>query len=238
MSDPLEHVLFNFSEKDRWRTVDAVEGTFITGSPGSGKTSTFAKQLAHRFLKAGYGGLVLTAKAEETRNWIGDGKTPGYIQECGREKDLILFNAESQHAFDLLFYEWNRPGRGAADLEAVIDMFSTLLSIGKPHSGSNSADRFWELAVEGLMRNVIVVLSLSGEAISIETIDAMIRSLPRSLKQADDPEWQSNSYCGLVFSAIREGQKAEDGSRLPPRNESFTEGQKGDFNLAERFPDP
>ena len=50
---------------------DFVEGTFITGAPGSGKTTTSGKQIAYGLLRTpNSGGLILTAKAEETQNWI------------------------------------------------------------------------------------------------------------------------------------------------------------------------
>ena len=99
---------------------------------------------------------MLTAKAEETQNWI------AYAKACGREKDLIVFNAESGHCFDPLHYEWTRPGRGAGDLESIIDFFSTLVSIGKKEAG-HGHDPFWERGNEQLMRNVIKLLDLAGE---------------------------------------------------------------------------
>lgn len=65
------------------------EGTLITGAPGSDKSSTANKQIAYGLLRTpGMGGLVLTAKAEETQNWI------AYAKACGREKDVIVFNTE------------------------------------------------------------------------------------------------------------------------------------------------
>src|ERR1035441_1347698 len=124
--DVLDKPILSLSDTDYLRLRDLVEGTLITGAPGSGKSSTSGKQLAYAFLKTPkMGGLVLTAKAEETRNWI------AYAKACGREKDLIVFNAESGDSFDPLHYEWTRPGRGAGDLESIIDFFSTLVSIGQ-----------------------------------------------------------------------------------------------------------
>ncbi len=79
--------------------------------------------------------------------------------------------------FDPLKYEWNRPGRGAGELETIIDLFTTLLAIGKTHGGMSS-DRFWELAAEQLMRNVLVLLSLAGEPVSIANMHRVIMSLP------------------------------------------------------------
>ena len=134
--DILDRVVLSLSDKDHVRFRDLAIGTAIIGSPDSGKTSTSGKQLAHGLLRmrspGGFpvsGGLVLTAKATETENWI------DYAKACGREKDLIIFNAESGHCFDPLHYEFSRPGRGAGDMEAIIDFFSTLVSIGKKEVG-------------------------------------------------------------------------------------------------------
>ncbi len=40
----------------------ACAGTFITGAPGSGKTTGSARTIAESYLRAGFGGLVMTVK--------------------------------------------------------------------------------------------------------------------------------------------------------------------------------
>lgn len=206
--------LQSFSSTDVWTLGDAFEGTLITGSPGSGKSSCSGKALAYSFLRTPMmGGLILTAKAEETRNFI------AYATACGRVDDLIIFNAESGHVFDPLLYEWNRPGRGAGDLESIIDLFSTLLAIGKTHSGMSS-DRFWELAAEQLMRNVLVLLSLSGEPVSIANMHRVIQSLPSRPGESEEEGWQQESYCARLIHSIRE------------RKDTLTESQWGDLDMA------
>src|SRR6185369_6539584 len=188
------------SQNDPWTLRSSFEGTLIMGSPGSGKSSNSGKNFAAAFLKTPMmGGLILTAKAEETRNWI------QYAKACGRERDLIIFNAESGHLFDPLWYEWNRPGRGSGDLETIIDLFTTLLSIGKQHVGVNN-DRFWELATEQLMRNVLVLLSLSGEPISIVNMHRVIQSLPSRPGEFEEEAWQKESYCAGLINSIRSRQ--------------------------------
>ena len=161
-----------FSDSDLADFRALCEGIFIAGSAGSGKTSTSGRQLAYGLLRMpNSGGLILTAKSEETDNW----KT--YAKACGREKDLIVFNADSGLSFDPLHYEWTRPGRGSGDLESIIDFFSTLVSIGKKEAG-HGHDPFWERGNEQVMRNVIKLLDLAGERISIANIDRVIKSLP------------------------------------------------------------
>src|SRR5258708_7192276 len=170
--DLLKRPILSLTEQDQILLLELFEGLFISGGPGCGKTTTSGKQLAHGLLRTPkMGGLVLTAKAEETQNWI------SYARACGREKDLTIFNAESGHVFDPLHYEFTRPGRGAGDMESIIDFFSTLVSIGKKES-EHGHDPFWERGNEQLMRNVIKLLDLAGERIAIANIDRVIKSLP------------------------------------------------------------
>lgn len=199
--DILDQPVLSLSGGDLLCIRDLVEGTLITGGPGSGKSSCSGYQLAHGLLRdPNTGGLVLTAKAEETQNWI------RYAKECGREKDLIVFNAESGHCFDFLHYEWTRPGRGAGDLESIIDFFSTLASIGRKDGGQGH-DPFWERGNEQLMRNVIKLLDLSGERISIANIDRVIKSLPTRPDEYEEDNWQKSSYCAQLIDQVRARQE-------------------------------
>jgi hypothetical protein len=215
--DILDQPVLSLSESDFWDVRALCEGTLITGAPGSGKSSCSGKQIAQGLLRIpSMGGLILTAKAEETRNWI------RYAQECGREKDLIVFNAESGHCFDPLHYEWTRPGRGAGDLESIIDLFSTLVSIGKKEVG-HGHDPFWERGNEQLMRNVIKLLDLAGERISIVSIDRVIKSLPTRPDEYEEAAWQKDSYCAQLIASIR------------ARQETLTPEQWSDLEFATQF---
>jgi hypothetical protein len=215
--DVLDRPILALSEFDviDWRAL--FEGCLTTGAPGSGKTSTSGRQIAHGILRTpNSGGLVLTAKAEETQNWI------EYAKACGREKDLIVFNAESGHCFDPLHYEWTRPGRGAGDLESIIDFFSTLVSIGKKETG-HGHDPFWERGNEQLMRNCIKLLDLGGEAISIASIDRVIKSLPTRPEEHEEATWQDQSYCAQIIKAIK------------ARKETLTPDQWSDLDFATQY---
>jgi len=61
----LERALTHFSGADAWTIRDACEGCQIFGVTGSGKTSGSGAALARAFLRAGFGGLALTAKPDE-----------------------------------------------------------------------------------------------------------------------------------------------------------------------------
>jgi hypothetical protein len=192
--------VFSLTDSDHINLADFFEGTLITGAPGTGKTACSGYQFANTFLgNPKMGGLVLTAKAEETRNWI------RYARQAGREKDLIVFNAESGLCFDPLHYEWSRPGRGAGDLENVIDIFTTLAAVGR-HEVGHGHDPFWERGNEQLIRNVVVLLDLAGEAVSIANIDRVIKSLPSRPEEHEEESWQKDSYCAQLIASIRARQ--------------------------------
>ncbi len=138
----------------------------------------------------------MVAKAEEVGAW------EKYAKECGRFDDLIIFNAASGHSFDPMHYEWTRPGRGAGDLESVLDFFSTLTSIGKKEVG-HGHDPFWENGATALQRNVIKMIDLAGEPVSIVNIDRAIKSLPTQPGQHESAEWQQGSYASKLIQQIK-----------------------------------
>lgn len=219
----LDEPILSLTNDDYLRLRDLVEGTLITGAPGSGKSSTSGKQLARGLLRVkgadgtnASGGLVLTAKAEETQNWI------AYAKDCGREKDLIIFNAESGHCFDPTHYEFTRPGRGAGDMESIIDFFSTLCSIGKKEVG-HGHDPFWERGNEQLMRNCIKLLELAQDRISIANIDRVIKSLPSAPGQHDIEAFAASSYCCSLVKSIE------------ARQDTLTEDQWSDLRFASQY---
>jgi hypothetical protein len=196
--DPiLDRVILQLSEQDVVRFRDLIEGgCLITGGLGSGKSSTSARNIALSFLNAGLGGLVLTVKSDETEHWI------QYAKETGREKDLIIFNAASGLSFDPLAYIWQVGGRAAAQIETVVELFSILMSVGKVYQPS-SGERYFEQAVEELLRAALVILSNAGEDISIIALHKVIASLPIDRQEIDDAEWQQSSECARVIARLR-----------------------------------
>jgi hypothetical protein len=197
-ADPvLDRELLRLSDVDTITVRQACEGIFATGSPGSGKSSTFAMQVAMALLRAGCGGLVLMAKTEEKANWI------RYAKEAGRSEDLIIFSADSNHRYDPIFYEFNRPGRGGRDLESVIDMFSALLGLGKPKGPASGESLFWDRASEQLIRVVLVLLSLAAAPISISSINEVIQSLPTRPGEFEEAQFQQESFCAQVIGMVR-----------------------------------
>jgi hypothetical protein len=210
--------VLNFSQKDPLYLYETFQGILALGSPNAGKSSCFGKPLAYGLLSAfpHTGALILTAKAEETQNWI------RYAEACGRAKDLIVFNEKSGHCFDPIAYEWNRPGRGAGDIENQIDFFSTIIALGQKEVG-HGHDPFWERGAQEIQRNVIKLLELAGEHPSIVNIHRVIQSLPSYVNQHEDAQWQEQSFCAHLINAIK------------ARKDTLTEDQWGDLDVATQF---
>ena len=61
--------LLYLSDVDPFTLNDATQGVQIFGGVGSGKTSGSGRALAHAYLNAGFGGVVLCAKADEADLW-------------------------------------------------------------------------------------------------------------------------------------------------------------------------
>ena len=222
--DPvLDREILSLSETDIVRFRDIIEGgCLITGGLGSGKSSTSAKDLALSFLTSGFGGLVLTVKSDETPHWI------EYAKQTGRFNDLIIFNAGSGLSFDPLAYIWTAGGRAAAQIETIVELFTVLMAVGKVYQPS-SGERYFEQAVEELMRAALITLSNAEEPISINNIHRLISSLPLEKGQIDEEAWQEASYCSAVVGKLRQ------------RKESFSQQQWDDLDIAivyllERWP--
>ena len=213
--DPiLDREILRLSGTDAVRFRDIIEGgCLITGGLGSGKSSTSARTIALSFLSAGFGGLVLTVKSSETEAWI------EYARQTNRSDDLIIFNAKSGLSFDPLAYAWQVGGRAAAHIETIVELFTTLMSVGKVYQPS-SGERYFEQAVEELLRAALVVISNAGEAISITAIHKIVTSLPYERDQIDDPAWQASSECARVIAKLRE------------RRDKFSASQWDDLDIA------
>src|SRR5688572_25787525 len=122
--DPLDTPLCLFSAEDAFTLRDACEGVQVFGGTGSGKSSGSGRTLAHAFLRAGFGGLVLTAKPDERALW------EGYCRDTGREHDLCILGPGAPHRFNFLDYEFSRPGAGAGLTENIVQLFMLALEAG------------------------------------------------------------------------------------------------------------
>lgn len=173
----LETSLLKLSKHDDWTLADACEGTIIFGGNGSGKTSGSGRSLAQAFLAQGYGGLILTAKVDEARNWI------GYAERAGRTSDVILVEPNGPYRLNFLDYEAKRPGRGAGLTCELVRLLQMAMNGGRHRGQSN--DPYWDEAGAELLTNAIDIAQLADDKLSLSRIVDIMRTAPLSIADAE-----------------------------------------------------
>lgn len=218
----LSDVLLRFSDHpaDVWRLSDAVRGTQIFGSIGSGKTSGSGKTIAKAYLENGYGGLVLCAKNDEAKDW------QKLAQKCGRGADLILFGEGSQWQFNPLQYETTRGGRGAGLTFNLTELFMSVFKMGQRLSGGTSEEkeRFWDNSLKRCINRIIDLLKLAEVELSIANMVEVLSLAPQGnetllrIQEMEDPDdflkWAEKDFfihclCAASGNAESEQQKRD-----------------------------
>jgi hypothetical protein len=193
----------------------AFTGVQIFGATGSGKTSASIKALMKSYLRAGMGGLVLTAKTDELEEWI---KLAG---ETGRLDDLISFSPKNDYRFDFMRYEMQRSGDGAGQTENLVSLFCSVVEVAERKGGQSGNDAYWQRTLKQLLRNAIDLAIIAADDVDLATIHKIISSAPKSLEQIKDKDWQASSICSLLLSAAE--AKDKNGS------------QESDFELVKAY---
>ncbi len=173
----LDTPLLDFSAKDfyaAWTIRHAVEGVQIFGGIGSGKTSGSGRMIAQKFLKNNFGGLVLTAKADEKDLWI------EYMQAAGRSlDDLIIVEPKGDHSFDFLAYEATKSKLGVSMTDNILQVLKTVIRSGEEKQGGKSDDQFWESALDMLIFNSIDLCQLAFGSVSVEQLYNIVMTAPK-----------------------------------------------------------
>ena len=200
--------LLQLSAGDAWRVKDAFEGTQILGSPGSGKTSGSGKAIAHAFLSAGFGGLVLCAKVDERARW------ERYCAETGRTDSLIVFDDSGSRRLNFLHYEMARQGLGRADPSDVVALLLTLLDATQQQGSQYQRDSFWRDATGELLSNAIALLWSAYGRLEMDQLFRLIRDRPTSGAQAKDTAWRADSFWAKTIDRCA----GEPSHPLPPED--------------------
>src|ERR1051325_303521 len=193
----LDTPLLFFSQRDPWTVRDALAGTFCTGATGAGKTTGPGAALATAFLRAGFGGLVLTSKPDECALW------QRYCAATGRTPSLIVFAPSGPWRFNFLDYELRRPGAGAGLTENLVAIFCTLLETAERQRGQRPTQDFWERTTKQLLRNCFDLLAIARGHIVLHEVYDLIVSAAQSPEETASEAWQRTSFC---FTSIRQGE--------------------------------
>lgn len=176
----LDTALFEIeNEKLCWTIRDAVEGVQIFGGIGSGKTSGSGEFLASKFLRNGFGGLVLTVKPDEKTLW------ERYCSNANRTEDLIIVEPEGEHFFNFLEYESEPKKFNVAITENIVQVLKTVIRASDDKSSGKKDDPFWEDALDMLMFRIIDLCLLSYGTVTVDLLYSIALSLPHSKVAAD-----------------------------------------------------
>lgn len=189
--------VLTFGKRDHLTMGDLYENTAIFGAPGSGKTSGSLYALLYALLCLGFGGTVLTTKVDDTERIV------RIARIAGRERDVIIFDPRSGSQFNFLDYQHSQLGSGTGFTENLINLFDDLSQLAERISGrppSTAGDQYWDSAKRQRLRSTVDLQSLAIGKVDMPSILDLLRAAPRSLAEARDPAWQSQS---LIVAALR-----------------------------------
>jgi TraM recognition site of TraD and TraG len=208
---PLDTPLLHYSRRDAWTIGHAVQNTVIMGQTGSGKSSGSGRQIALAFLRAGFGGLVLCAKPDEARVWR------EYCRAAEREQDLVVVGPGSPWRFNPFMFESLRRGPGAAQVESLVALFSSLLELtqrnGSLGAGGRDNDQYWMRACLQMVRNFVNLLVLAEGQLTIDSLYRAVLSAPTSVDQACSDNWKRSSFCFRLLTSADQRPKSESQRR-------------------------
>lgn len=188
-------IIRDWGDGHAFRLVDAQTGTICFGATGSGKTSGVARHLAYGYMANQFGGLVLCAKKEEVQQW------QTWAADCGREKDLIIVNADGDWRYNFMEDEASRPGEGGGftiNIVALLDEIAGALN-GAEKGDTGGDNKIWEDALHTLNANAVELPVLAGLKVSLPLLRDITSSAATSLEQVKDPEWQKKSVCYKIL---------------------------------------
>lgn len=203
-------VLAHWNHRDKFTLADAWEGVFAVGATGSGKSSGTAQFLALSYLRAGMGGLVLTAKASETATW------EEYCHRTGRSRDLRIVRPGGPYRFNFVDHELQRPGAGAGHTENLVHLFAQVLQIADRGTSGSGRDEegYWRRASQQLLRNALDLLILARGRVAVAEIHRVITTTAADMAEVRSNDWRATSFCFQCLQqadrAVKTAQQAHD----------------------------
>lgn len=212
----LDQPLLEFSTNGKsgvWTTRHAVEGVQIFGGIGSGKTSGSGRLLALKYLKAGFGGLVLTAKSDEKDMWR------EFCRLTNRENDLIVLSPGGNEKFNFLEYESGGSAKKAIT-DNIVAVLKTVIRASVEKQSGSQDDSFWENALDMLIFNTIDLLILAYGKVTIEQMYDIVQTLPKGGKleeSKDKPNYFADTFRVVqtrIDKEVLEWEKSLDPAKL------------------------
>lgn len=184
----LDKPLLQLTPKDAISVRASFTGFHAYGATGSGKSSGTAKLLSGALLRAGYGGLVMTAKPDEISVWL------AHAKQHGRENSVIVF--DEQRHFNFIQYEFSR--RGAEAANSVTDILLKVLKAADVAAGQaqgQEGEAIWIKTTREMILNTITVLYSATGMVRIDSIVEFITSMPTAPPSTEEEKKkQVSSY--------------------------------------------
>jgi type IV secretory pathway TraG/TraD family ATPase VirD4 len=190
--------------KDAWTVRDACEGCLVLGQTGSGKTSGVGKTLAKSFLNAGYGMLILCSKKDETELWR------QYCRETNRTNSLIIFGPDHPYRFNILNFEYSRPGSGAGLTQNLVSVLMNLVEMVERQRGQGSNKDFWQRASRQMLTNCIDLVTIAKGRLLLQEIYDVLTTAPSTLDEVTSESWRKASPC---WHCVCEGRRRKKSSQ-------------------------
>lgn len=205
--DPLDRLIHDFGNGDYLALRMLLEGAFVTGQSGGGKSSAF-ETIARLLLKTYCSIVVLCAKPEERKLWV------EYARKTGREQDLRIMTLDGKLRFNFFDYWINQPG--GAQVENIVQQFVVARELAEGKIEETSGESFWPRAQNQLIRASVTIFRLANETLTVDALCRFVLSAPQSKEEADSPAWLERAYFAQLFRravARLERQEASDSDR-------------------------
>jgi len=211
--------LVSFGESLDWTLRNAFEGVLILGATGSGKTSGSGATMAEAFLRAGFGGLILTVKTDEAEHWR------KLCAHCGREKDLVVVRPGGDWRLNLLAYEAQRPGAGGGLAKNLVAFCRNLLAIATRSQGQGVNEQFWQSATDQLLNATFDLFLMAGGEITFDRLANFVAAAPTPKENetlpASEAAWLRIPVFGEVLKKAKENAASAEDLRVFKRTTDY-----------------
>lgn len=186
-----------------WTARHTFEATMVCGGVGSGKSSSSGRAISKAFLRAGYGGLVLTVKSSERERW------QQYARECGREHNLLIVDSSATHRINWLDYALATIASNGFEqnLVPLIMQMADAASVADA-AGGGSDNPFFRKAAEETLAHAVGIIHAAEGTVDLRTLYDFITTAPTTREEADSQSWQQQSRFADIM--IRAAHKAKD----------------------------
>lgn len=192
-------ILRDWGNGEHFTVSDANTGVICFGATGSGKTSGPAQHLAHGYLAADFGGLILCAKKEERAQW------EKWAAATGRSEDLIIIDKAATRRFNFLDWEMQRPGEGGGltiNIVNMLDVVAGAMVQGGGKGDGGGENKFFDDALHHMDTNLVDLPLFANIPLTLPLMRSIVNSAPLSQEEAQSDKWRNGEGdCATILRA-------------------------------------